>query len=95
MLGSLQTQLLLGLTFLTFQTQDNLTGGLSLLVEDGLGLSTESHLLGIVTPLSLCEIRRLSSLVLSHLVGSVLLALTRTVGLAFFGDIYHGGKLSL
>jgi hypothetical protein len=91
MLGSLQTQLLLGLTFLTFQTQDNLTRSLGLLVENGLGLSTETHLLGIVTSLSLCEIGSLTSLVLGHLVDGVLLALASTVGLAFFGNIHHDG----
>jgi len=91
-LGSLQTQLLLGLAFLTFQTQNNLTGSLSLFVEDGLGLSTEAHLLGVVTSLSLSEIRRLSGLVLGDLVDGVLLALAGTVGSAFFGDVDHFGR---
>jgi hypothetical protein len=95
MLGSLETQLLLGLTFLTFQTQDDLTGSLCLLVEDGFGLSTETHLLGIVTPFSLGKIRSLTSLVLCHLVESMLLALSLAVGAAFFGDIHHDGKVSL
>jgi hypothetical protein len=90
MLGSLDTQLLLGLAFLTFKTKDNLTGSLSLPVKDGLGLSTETHLLGIVTPFALCEIRRLTRLILSYLVGGVLLALTGTVSLTFFWNIHHG-----
>jgi hypothetical protein len=90
MLGSLDTQLLLGLAFLTFQTKDNLTGSLSLLVKDGFGLSTETHLLGIVTPLALCEIGRLARLVLSDLVDGVLLALTGAVSLTFFWNIHHG-----
>jgi hypothetical protein len=81
--------LLLGLTFLTFQTKDNLTGSLGLLVENGLGLSTESHLLGIVTSLSLRKVGRLTGLVLRDLVQRVLLALTRTVSPAFFWDIDH------
>jgi hypothetical protein len=90
MLGSLDTQLLLGLAFLTFQTKDNLTGSLSLLVKDRFGLSTETHLLGIVTPLALCEIGRLTRLILSDLVDGVLLAFTGTVSLAFFWNIHHG-----
>ena len=89
MLGSLQTQLLLGLAFLTFQTQHNLTCGLGLLVKDGLGLSPKTHLLGIVPTLSLSEIGSLTGLVLCHLVDSVLLALASTVGLAFFGYVHH------
>ena len=44
-LSSLEGKLLLGLTFLTFETKDDLTCGLGLLVKDGLGLSTKSHLL--------------------------------------------------
>jgi len=88
-LGSLVAQLLLGLTFLTFQTEDDLTCGLGLLVEDGLGLSSESHLLGIITSLSLSEVRRLSGLVLSDLVKGVLLTLSGTVSPAFFWNIHH------
>jgi hypothetical protein len=90
MLGSLDTQLLFSLAFLTFQTKDNLTGGLSLLVKDGFGLTTETHLLGIVTPFALCEIGRLTRLVLSDLVDGMLLALTGAVSLTFFWNIHHG-----
>jgi hypothetical protein len=92
MLGSLKAQLLLGLTFLTFQTQDDLTGSLCLFVKDGLGLSTETHLLGIVTSLSLGEIGSLTGLVLGHLVDGMLLAFSSTVSLTFFGYIHHDGK---
>jgi len=74
-LGSFQGQLLLGLALLTFKTDYNLTSGLCLLVENGLGLSSESHLLGIITTLSLSEVRSFSSLVLGDLVHSVLAAL--------------------
>jgi hypothetical protein len=94
-LGSLKAQLLLGLTFLTFQTQNNLTGSLGLLVEDGLGLSSESHLLRVVTSLSLRKIGRLAGLVLGHLVGGMLLALAGTISLAFFRNIHHFGILLL
>jgi hypothetical protein len=93
MLGSLEAQLLLGLTFLTFETKNNFTCGLGLLVKDGLGLSTETHLLGVVSSLSLSKVRRLSSLVLCDLVEGVLLALTRTVCLSFFGYVHHDAQL--
>lgn len=88
-LGSLDAQLLLGLANLAFHSQDNLTGGLCLLVKDGLGLTSETHLLGIITSLSLCEIGCFSRLVLSDLVDSVLLALASAISLAFFGNIHH------
>ena len=51
--------------------------------------SVQSHLLRIVTSLSLCEIRCLSRLVLRYLVYCMLLALARTVGSTFFWDIDH------
>jgi len=90
MLGSLQSQMLLGLTFLALQPQNNLTGGLGLLVKHGLGLSSKSHLLGVVTTLSLGEVRSLSGLVLGDLVVLVLTALfTSAVGLTFLGYIHH------
>jgi len=89
-LGTLESQMLLGLTFLALQTKDNLTCGLGLLVEHGLGLTSETHLLGIVTTLSLSEVRSLSGLVLSDLVVLVLTALLAgTVSLTFFGYINH------
>jgi len=68
MLGSLKAQLLLNLTFLTFETEYDLTRSLGLLVEDGLGLSSETHLLGVITSLPLSEVRGLSCLVLGDLV---------------------------
>jgi hypothetical protein len=95
-LGSLEAQLLLSLTFLAFQSEDDLTGRLGLLVKYGLSLSTESHLFGIVTSLSLCKVRCLSRLVLSHLVHSVLLArAVSTVRLTFFWNIHHDGTTIL
>ena len=75
MLSSLEGKLLLGLALLAFQTEDDLTGGLGLLVEDGLGLTTETHLLGVVSALALGEVRGLAGLVLGDLVRLVLLAL--------------------
>ena len=89
-LGSLQSQLLLGLTLLTFKTDNNLTGSLCLLVKDGLGLSSESHLLGVITTLSLSKVGSLSSLVLGDLVYLMLFALTSsTESFAFLWYVNH------
>jgi hypothetical protein len=54
-LAALQGELLLGLALSALKTQDNLLGGLSLLVEDGLGLTTVTALLPVVTTLTLGE----------------------------------------
>jgi hypothetical protein len=60
----------------------------TLLVEDGLGLTTITGLFAIITTLSLGEERGLSSLVLGNLVLRVLLALLAfAVGLAGFGNV--------
>lgn len=74
-LTSLQSQLGLGLAVDTFQSQDNLLGGLSLLVENWLGLTTETGLLTVVSSLTLSEQGSLTSLVLGDLVLGVLSAL--------------------
>jgi hypothetical protein len=80
-LTTLQSQLSLGLTNNTLQTQDNLLGSLSFLVEDWLGLTTVTGLLTVVTTLTLGEKRSFTSLVLGDLVLGVLSALlTLTVG---------------
>ena len=55
MLATLQGQLLLGLARCALETQDDLLGGLGLLVEDGLGLTTVTALLSVVTTLTLGE----------------------------------------
>jgi len=89
-LSSLEGKLLLGLAFLAFQTEDNLTGGLGLLVENRLGLTTETHLLGVVSALALGEVRGLAGLVLGDLVHLVLLALLAgAVGLALLRYVHH------
>ena len=95
MLSSLDAELLLGLTFLAFQSKYDLSCGLGLLVKYGLGLSTETHLLGIVTALSLGEVGSLTSLVLGYLVHGVLLALSGAVCFAFFGNIHHVDLLKI
>ena len=55
MLASLESELLLGLAGSALQTQDDLLGGLGLLVEDRLGLTTVTGLLTVVTTLTLGE----------------------------------------
>lgn len=53
MLAALQGELLLGLAGTALETEDNLLGGLGLLVEDRLGLTTVTALLPVVTTLTL------------------------------------------
>jgi hypothetical protein len=90
MFGSLEAQLLFDLAYLAFQTKNNLTGGLGLLVKDGLGLTTETHLLRVVTSLSLCKVGGFARLVLCHLVDGVLLAFRRsTESLSLLRNIHH------
>lgn len=88
-LGSLETEMLLCLARFAFQTQDNLTCSLCLFVENRLGLSTETHLLTVVSTLSLGKVGSLTRLVLRHLVNGVLLALSGTVCSTFFRYIHH------
>ena len=47
-----RTHLVLVLALGALQTEADLLGGLSLLVENGLGLATEASLLPVVTPLA-------------------------------------------
>jgi hypothetical protein len=54
-LAALESQLALGLALDAFQSQHNLLGGLGLLVEDRLSLTTVTGLLAVVTALSLGE----------------------------------------
>ena len=89
-----QSQMFLCLASLAFQTKHNLTCGLCLLVKDGLRLTTETHLFGIVTTLSLGEVRGLSRLVLGYFVDLVLAAFfAGTKSFAFFGHVDHFDKL--
>lgn len=72
MLTSLQSQLSLGLASNTFQSQNNLLGSLSFLVENWLGLTTETGLFTVITSLTLSVQGSLTSLVLGDLVLGVL-----------------------
>lgn len=88
MLASLQGQLALGLALDALQSQDDLLGGLGLLVENGLGLTTITALLSVVTALTLGEQRGLASLVLGDLVLGVLAALLAlAVGVSGLGNV--------
>lgn len=55
MLATLESELSLGLAVGALKTEDNLLGGLGLLVEDWLGLTTVTRLLSVVTTLTLGE----------------------------------------
>lgn len=57
-------------------------------MEYGLGLTTISSLLTVVTTLSLSEKRSLTSLVLGDLVGSVLFALSSTESATGLGNVH-------
>jgi len=87
-LATLQRKLELGLALDTLQSKDNLLGGLSLLVEDRLGLTTVTGLLAVISTLTLGEQGGLSSLVLGNLVLGVLAALLAlAVGVTGLGNV--------
>jgi len=88
MFGSLDWDLVLPFASRALDPQDQLLGGLRLLSQDGLGLTTETLLLTIVPSptLGLLGLSRL--LVLGHLELVVLVA-PRTVGVAGLGDVNH------
>ena len=89
-LGSLERELHLVLADGALETEDNLLGGLCLLVEHRLGLTTETGLLPVVTTLTLSVDGVLTLLVLGHLVRSVLTALLAlAVGAACLWDVDH------
>lgn len=73
-LASLQRKLTLGLARSALKSQNNLLGGLSLLVQDRLGLTTVTSLLSVVSSLTSSIKRGLTGLVLGDLVLSVLSA---------------------
>ena len=90
MLSSLQHQLLLSLADFALKSQDNLSGSLSLLVKDWFGLTPESHLLRVITSLSLGKVGSLTGLVLGGLVDLMLLAfLSGTECASFLWHVHH------
>jgi len=93
MLASLDGHLVLALAISALQSEDDLLGGLGLLSEDGLGLSTVSLLLAVVTTLALGLQRVLTLLVLRHLVKRVLPAFGGgTESAASLGNVNHFQK---
>jgi hypothetical protein len=70
-LRPLQREVLLCLTLLALQAQDNLAGRLGFLVENGLGLTTKTHLLGVIMAFPLGKVGCLARLVLGHFVDLV------------------------
>ena len=89
LLATLQDTLLPHLAFVTGQRQNNLLGGLGLLVENRLGLTSITGLLAVVTPTSLSEGRLLALLVLGHFVSLVRLALAMiAVSLDDLGNVH-------
>lgn len=91
-LASLDRQLLTGFALGALHSKDDLLGGLGLLTQDGLGLTTEALLFSVVTTTSLGGAGLLALLVLGHFVEGVLLALALAVGAAGFGHVDHFGS---
>lgn len=96
MLAALEGELLLGLAGSALEAQNDLLGGLGLLVEDGLGLTTVTTLLPVVTTLTLSEkgglkrgisalVSRLVFIGMSHLASLVLGDLVLGVLVALLG----------
>jgi len=93
-LASFDGHLILSLAVRALQPEDDLLGGLGLLSEDGLGLSTVSLLLAVVTTLALGLERIFTLLVLRHLVKRVLPAFGGgTESAASFRNVNHFQKL--
>ena len=74
-LASLDSSETSGLRFSALELEHNLLGVLGLLSEDGLGLTSETCLLHIISSLSLSVFGSLSCLVLRNFVNSVFLQL--------------------
>merc|ERR1711942_517975 len=90
MLASFDDDLIFALAIRAFQSEDDLFGGLGLLSEDGLGLTSVSFLLAVVTTLALSLQRVLALLVLRHFVDRMLSALGRgTESATSFGNVHH------
>ena len=76
------------------ELEGNLLGLLGLLPEHGLGLTSESLLLGLVSPITNGVTGLLASLVLSHLMNSVF-ACGLAVGRDRFGNVHLENYLSI
>ncbi len=87
-LASLKSKLHLDLALDTLESQNHLLGGLGLLVENLLGLTSVTGLLSVVSSLTLSVQRSLTGLVLGHLVLGVLSALLAlAVSVSSLGDV--------
>merc|ERR1719309_1703360 len=90
MFASFDSDLVLALAVGAFEPKDDLLRGLGLLSEDGLGLTSVSLLLAIVTTLALGGQRVFALLVLRHFVERVLSALGGgTESATSFGNVHH------
>lgn len=87
MFAALERGLFAVLAIDAFHTEHNFLGGLSLLSEDGLRLTTETFLFTIVTTTTLGCLSLLGLLVLRNLVHLVYLALL-AVGTALLGHVH-------
>lgn len=91
MLASLDGNLLTGFAFGALHSQDDLLGGLGLLTQDGLRLTSEALLFSVVTTTSLGSAGFLALLVLGHFVEGVLFALALAVCSSGFRNVDHFG----
>jgi len=90
MLASLDRHLILALAVRAFQSENDFLSGLSLLSEDGFGLTAIPLLFAVVTAFALSRQRVLPFLVLSNLVQRMLSALGGSAeGTTGFGHIHH------
>jgi len=90
MFCSFQGQMFLCLALLALKSKNYLTCSLGFLVEYWLCLSTETHLLGVITTLSLSKVGCLPRFVLSDLVYLVLFALASSaVSSSLFRYVDH------
>merc|ERR1711931_221877 len=90
MLASFDDDLIFALAIRAFQSEDDLFRGLGLLSEDGLGLTSVSLLLAVVTPFALSLERILAFFVLRYFVQSVFSAFGRGAeSPTSFGNVHH------
>jgi hypothetical protein len=93
--STLEADLVHAGTLVALELKDDLAGSLDVLLEDGLGLTTKTGLLTVITTLTLSEERGLTGLLLpSDSVKSVLVALV-AVSLLLLGEVDHYRKISL